>query len=121
MTLIQAEHLPVIEAMMGAPISPARLRRNLVVAGLPVRALLGRRFRVGGAVLEGTIPCTPCRRMEDTLGEGGFLAVLGHGGICARVIEGGPIAVGDSVEDQGALADGSRAIFARLLGLPGRG
>lgn len=97
-TLIQAEHLPVIGALLGtgAP-SPDRLRRNIVVAGLNLLALKGERFRIGEAVLEGTGPCDPCSRMEAELGEGGYNAMRGHGGITARVIESGVIAVGDRV------------------------
>lgn len=61
-TLIQAEHLPVIAALSGHPeILPATLRRNLVVSGIPLIALKGRRFRIGDVLLEGTDPCDPCR------------------------------------------------------------
>jgi len=56
-TLIQAEHLPVIAALSGHPeILPATLRRNLVVSGIPLIALKGRRFRIGDVLLEGTDP-----------------------------------------------------------------
>ena len=98
LTLIQAEHLPVIAALAGhAEIAPELLRRNLVVSGIPLIALKGRRFRIGDVLLEGTDPCDPCSRMEDALGAGGYNAMRGMGGLCARILEGGSLRVGDAV------------------------
>lgn len=106
-TLIQAEHLPVIAALAGhASVDPADLRRNIVVSGIPVNALRGMRFRLGTAVLEGTVPCDPCSRMEEVLGPGGFNAMRGMGGICARVVEDGEVRVGDSIVSLGASKQG---------------
>lgn len=98
-TLIQAEHLGVIAALARvAQVDPVGLRRNLVVSGINLLALKNARLRVGdGAVLEIVGPCQPCSRMEETIGPGGYAAMRGHGGMTARVIEGGPIAVGDAV------------------------
>ena len=97
-TLIQAEHLPVIAALAGlGVIHPSTLRRNVVVSGIPVIALKGRRFRIGEVVLEGTDSCDPCSRMEDALGAGGYNAMRGHGGLCARIISGGQLQRGDAV------------------------
>ena len=76
---------------------PAALRRNVVVSGIPLVALKGRRFRIGGVLLEGTDDCDPCSRMEAALGPGGFNAMRGHGGLCARILDGGAIALGDTV------------------------
>jgi MOSC domain-containing protein YiiM len=97
-TLVQAEHLAAIGAFLGlAPVLPERLRRNLVVSGLNLLALKGRRFRIGAAVLEMTGECHPCSRMEEEFGPGGYNAVRGHGGITARVLEGGAVMLGDAV------------------------
>jgi MOSC domain-containing protein YiiM len=98
LTLIQAEHLPAIAALSGhARVSPALLRRNVVVAGLPLVALKGRRFRIGTALFEGTGDCDPCSNMEKALGPGGYNAMRGHGGLCARIVESGRFAIGDAV------------------------
>lgn len=96
-TLVQAEDLAAIAGYLGREATPGDLRRNLVVSGINLRALKGRRFRVGEAVLEATGDCHPCSRMEVILGPGGYNAVRGHGGITARVIEGGVVRIGDAV------------------------
>lgn len=96
-TLIQGEHLPVIGALLGrAPVAPDLLRRNLVVEGLNLAALRGRRLALGGAVVEISGPCPPCSRMEEGLGEGGYNAMRGHGGWYAEVVSPGRIALGDA-------------------------
>lgn len=97
-TLIQAEHLPVIAALAGhAAVAPATLRRNLVVEGIALLALKDRRFRIGDVVVQGTGPCDPCSRMEAALGVGGYNAMRGMGGICVHIVEGGVIRQGDAV------------------------
>ena len=78
-------------------IEPARLRRNLLVSGINLIALQRTRFTIGNVLLEGTGACHPCSKMERVLGAGGYNAMRGHGGITARVIEGGALHLGDAV------------------------
>lgn len=97
-TLLQAEHIEAIRSMAGLDaLSPADLRRNVVVRGLNLLALRNKTFRLGTAVLQHTGPCDPCSRMEENLGPGGFSAMRGHGGITASVLEAGEVRVGDEV------------------------
>mgnify|MGYP001380935739 CR=1 FL=1 len=97
-TLIQAEHLPVIAALAArADAPPALLRRNLVVAGINLAALRHGPLRIGAATLRITGPCPPCSRMEAALGAGGWNAMRGHGGFYAEVLAAGRVACGDEV------------------------
>jgi MOSC domain-containing protein YiiM len=97
-TLLQEEHLPVVASLTGAlEVRPEQLRRNVVVAGLNLLALVKLQFLVGDALLEGSGHCAPCQKMDDALGPGGFQAVRGHGGITARIVRGGVVRVGDAV------------------------
>ena len=100
-TLLQAEHLPAIAALAGrADIAPMLLRRNLLVAGIPLIALKGKRFMIGDVLLEGTGPCDPCSRMEDVLGPGGYNAMRGMGGLTARILGSGTMRIGQAVVAQ---------------------
>lgn len=98
-TLIQWEHLAAVASILGRTvIEPSELRRNIAIAGINVQTLKDQRFQIGPVVLEGTGYCHPCSRMEEILGPGGYQAMRGHGGITARVLEGGKIACGDQVQ-----------------------
>ncbi|WP_421907329.1 MOSC domain-containing protein [Mameliella sp.] len=97
-TLIQAEHLPVIAALVGRnDLPPEVLRRNLVISGLNLTATREFGLRIGSVRLSIEVPCAPCSRMEQVLGPGGYTALRGHGGWCCSVLEPGVIALGDPV------------------------
>jgi MOSC domain-containing protein YiiM len=98
-TLIQAEHISALASLLHREkILPEELRRNIVISGINLLALKDRQFKIGSATLKMTGLCHPCSRMEETLGEGGYNAMRGHGGINASVVTEGAISLGDTVQ-----------------------
>jgi MOSC domain-containing protein YiiM len=97
-TLMQLEHLALIQAGLGlAALGPALTRRNIMVEQIDLLSLMGCRFAIGSAILEGTGPCDPCSKMDLRLGPGGFQAMRGRGGITARILCSGGISLGDAI------------------------
>jgi len=72
-------------------------RRNVATRGGDVHDQLGHRFEIGEATFEGTRPRPPCAHVERVADEEGVMEALaeGRGGICADVIDGGELRVGD--------------------------
>jgi MOSC domain-containing protein YiiM len=99
-TLIQAEHLKAIASLLGNDkIDPLLTRRNIVVSGVNLLAFKNMQFQIGEEViLEMTGACHPCSQMETNFGEGSYNAMRGHGGITAKVIQGGEIKIGDKIK-----------------------
>ena len=95
-TLIEAEAVEAVRAT-GRAFAPGDSRRNLVTRGVELNALVGRTFRIGGAVLRGVEPCDPCVRLERLTYRGVMRDLDGRGGLRAEVVDGGDIRVGDEV------------------------
>lgn len=105
-TLISSEFINQIAHFTGRPtIDPGVLRRNLVVSGINLNALRHQRFWIGEALFEASALCHPCSRMEKALGKGGVAAMLGHGGLCCKILRSGTIKLGDKLEVEGKIED----------------
>jgi MOSC domain-containing protein YiiM len=79
-------------------LEPGRVRENITTRGIELKTLAaGTRLRVGGAVLEITKSCTPCDFI-DGIRPGLRAQMEGQRGMLARVVEGGEMRVGDSIE-----------------------
>ncbi|MFB6205938.1 MAG: MOSC domain-containing protein [Haloglomus sp.] len=96
-TFVEEEALETIHEAFGIDLTDGRHRRNVVTRGVDLHDLLDHRFQVGEATFEGTRPRPPCAHVEAVADEEGVARALGdgRGGICADVVEGGTLRVGD--------------------------
>lgn len=85
-TFIAAEDIAVVARRLGLPAIPGeKFRRNLLVEGIDLRTLLGRRFRLQGIEFEGVEECRPCYWMDRAIAPGAEAALEGRGGLRCRV------------------------------------
>lgn len=101
-TLIEEETVEALGRDHDLRVEPGETRRNITTRGVPLNHLVGRRFRVGGAVLRGVELCEPCRHLVDVTEKRSLLPTLVHrGGLHAQIIEGGTVREGDDVGEAG--------------------
>jgi MOSC domain-containing protein YiiM len=98
-TLIAAEALEAFGAETGIPLSAAESRRNVLVRGIDVNALVGKRFRVGEIECVGIELCEPCSHLEGMTRPGVLKGLVRRAGLNADLLTDGEIAVGDTVEE----------------------
>jgi MOSC domain-containing protein YiiM len=98
-TLIAAEALDAYEAETGNRLSAAESRRNVLVRGVDVNGLVGKRFRVGDVECEGVELCEPCSTLESMTHPGVIKGMVHRAGLNADVVSDGEIAVGDAVAE----------------------
>ncbi|MEO5852804.1 MAG: MOSC domain-containing protein [Nocardioides sp.] len=96
-TVQSATSLAEAAAAFGAPVPAGLTRRNVTISDGEVPTTPGTRLRVGGALLEVVRVAAPCKLLDDTIGAGAQGALRRRGGTVFRVLESGPIAVGDEV------------------------
>jgi MOSC domain-containing protein YiiM len=86
------------ETLEAMNLSPGIIRENITTSGLNVNGLeIGQQLRVGETRLEVGEICTPCNLMEK-IRPGLRREIWGRRGMLCRVIEGGMIRRGDSIE-----------------------
>ena len=96
-TLFESEALEAIERDYKISLAPTEHRRNITTQGVPLNHLVGKRFSVGSALLEGVMLSVPCRHIEQITGKEIFNAMVHRSGLMARIVRGGPVRVGDLI------------------------
>jgi MOSC domain-containing protein YiiM len=86
------------ETLDAMDLPPGILRENITTEGMNVNGLpLGQRLRIGDVQLEVSAVCTPCDLMER-IRPGLRKEIYGRRGMLCRVVKGGTIRRGDTIE-----------------------
>jgi MOSC domain-containing protein YiiM len=91
LTLIEAEVLEDVG------LTGAQSRRQVVVRGVRLNDLVGKRFRVGDVECLGVELCEPCSHLQQMTRAGIIKALIHRGGLNADILTDGQISVGAPV------------------------
>jgi MOSC domain-containing protein YiiM len=91
LTLIEAE------ALEDVGLSGAQSRRQVVVRGVSLNDLVGKRFRVGNVECLGVELCEPCLHLQQMTRPGIIKDLIHRGGLNADILTDGQISVGDAL------------------------
>jgi len=102
-TLIEYEEIVRFNQAERTDRSPGAFRRNIVTEGVRLNDLVGRRFRVGAAELEGIRLCEPCGHLAKLVSPNVVKRMAHRAGLRARILSGATIKTGDTVEVRDAV------------------
>lgn len=98
-TLIAQEAFDAVNEGHNANFEPQSLRRNIVTKNISVKGLIGRKFRIGSVLLEGTKEWPPCGYIAGLNGTQDVIRYFAHSaGVGASVLEDGEMRIGDVIE-----------------------
>jgi MOSC domain-containing protein YiiM len=102
-----------VETLQRLGVPPGAVKENVTTRGLHFQRLRpGQHLRIGGSLLEITLPCDPCSRMDE-IRPGLQEELRGQRGWLCRVVESGTIRRGDQIE---VLAVASEAAQQEISG-----
>jgi len=96
-TLFEEETLEALFRDHNIILKPEDHRRNVTTRDVPLNHLVGKKFKIGNVILEGTRLSTPCRHIEQITGLELFNQLMNRAGLNAKIVVGGKIFVEDSI------------------------
>jgi len=85
----------VMSEVVGGDLDPAKFRRNVVLEGVDLNELIGKRFSLNGIEFTGSCECKPCFWMDEACAKGTEEFLKGRGGLRARILDDGKLTTGE--------------------------
>ncbi|MEP5730807.1 MAG: MOSC domain-containing protein [Sulfitobacter sp.] len=102
LTLIEAEAIERLASEHGVEMPIVQARRNIVTRDIDLNALMGKRFRIGGLLCQGSRLAEPCAWLQKTTPAGMLRGLVHRGGLRADILEDGMIQRGDAIVAESA-------------------
>ncbi len=75
-------------------LDPSKFRRNVVLEGVDLNSLIGKRFSLNDIAFTGSCECSPCFWMDEACAGGTLEFLVGRGGLRARILDDGALKTG---------------------------
>ena len=99
LSLIESEGIDSYNSKHGLNISYLDFRRNIVTKNIQLNDLVGKKFLIGKAKVEGIDLCRPCRHLTEILNQDNIIKeFLRKGGLRCQIISSSKINVGDEIK-----------------------
>ena len=99
LSLIEAENIDYYNIKYGLNIPYIDFRRNIITKEIDLNNLIGKKFFIGEAEVEGIDLCRPCRHLTEMLNEKNILKeFLRKGGLRCRILTTSQINIGDKIK-----------------------
>lgn len=82
-------HADLCRSLGVTGVPPSVFRRNVIVSGVDLNALIGQEFELQGIRFAGVCECSPCYWMDEAFHAGAEAALKGRGGLRARILTSG--------------------------------
>src|SRR5262245_44379047 len=96
-TLIESEEIDAFNRSTGLALDYGAPRRNVVTRGVRLNDLVGTRFSIGDALLEGIRLCEPCAHLAAIVSEKVLPGLVHRAGLRAKILRDGTVEPGDSI------------------------
>ncbi len=84
----------VRDEVVKGELCPTKFRRNVILEGVDLNSLIGKKFSLNGLEFTGSCECKPCFWMDEACADGTYGFLKGMGGLRARILNSGKLAPG---------------------------
>lgn len=97
-TLFESEAIIETNETTDLDVQPEDMRRNILTSGLSLVELIGKRLKIGDAVVEPMEDNPPCKHLVELAGKDLLKPLIKKGGVRGRILTSGTIREGDTIE-----------------------